>query len=162
MSAWGPGCSLTRGLAVKLSVTYLPGSLSDVRRSRLGCPVPGGKQARQLSMSRTSIAVSCHAHISAAWARPSRQTRGRLVSMAPGRAARVCAMASPTAASISNAPHPASRWRSSWRWHSRSGLLSNPVPDRTAPAGWYGRVGRRWLFAFWPSAPLSPSPVGGP
>ncbi len=32
MSAMGPGCSLTRGLAVKLSVTYLPGSLfSDVR-----------------------------------------------------------------------------------------------------------------------------------
>ncbi len=69
-----------------------------------------------------------------------------------------CPMARP----ISTATPPVSPRRSSWCWDSRPGLLSNRLPDRTVPAGFLGRIGRRWFLAFWLSAPLSPLPVGGP
>lgn len=63
---------------------------------------------------------------------------------------------------ISTAPIPVSPRRDSYRWRLPLGLISTCLSDRTAPAGLFGRVGRRWLLAFWLSAPRSPSPVGEP
>ena len=92
---------------------------------------------------------------------------------APGSAAAVrgtchrvflvdCGRRRPMLRLIPTAPRPFLPCPSSWRWCSCSDFLTSPFPDRSAPAGNFARVCQQRIFAFWPSAPDSPLPAGGP
>jgi hypothetical protein len=84
-----------------------------------------------------------------------RGTRHRVFSVDCGRRRSMARL-------IPTAPRPFLPCPRSWRWCSCSGFLTSLFPDRTAPAGNFARACQQRIFAFWPSAPDSPLPAGGP